>query len=91
MRLGAGFLHFFSRQKRFLAGSIITLQNKMVNMRLLWTLQNVPGLIEEAKKGNVMFGTLDTWLVYKLTKGKVYVTDIGSVSATGRFNNLNIN
>lgn len=40
-------------------------------MRLKWVLENNEMVRELANKGHVMFGTIDTWLVYKLTEGKV--------------------
>ena len=43
IRCGSKFLHFATRQNRFLAGSILKFQNKMVVMRLMWALQNIPG------------------------------------------------
>ena len=48
--------------------------------KIAWLLDNVPGLREEAEIGNVVFGTIDTWLVYKLTKEKVVVTDVTNAS-----------
>ena len=43
--------------------------------KLRWILNNVPGVREKAEAGELAFGTVDTWLVYKLTKGKVHVTN----------------
>lgn len=54
-------------------------------MRLYWVLQNIPAIKQELERNNVMFGTLETWLVYKLTGGKVFVTDATNASATGFF------
>lgn len=54
-------------------------------MRLYWVLQNVPELRREINNNNAMFGTLETWLIYKLTDGKTYVTDATNASATGFF------
>ena len=55
----------------------------IIYFRLLWVLQNVSALKEAVSKDEAMFGTLDTWLLYKLTQGKVFLTDIASASATG--------
>lgn len=42
--------------------------------KLHWMLENIPGAKEEARQGNLLFGTVDTWLMYKLTKGGVHGT-----------------
>jgi glycerol kinase len=51
-----------------------------------WLLDNVAGAREEANKGNLLFGTIDTWLIWKLTNGKVCVTDYSNASRTMLFN-----
>lgn len=53
--------------------------------RLLWALNNVPELSAAASENNALFGTIDSWLVYKLNKGRVHVSDIGNASATGLY------
>ncbi|MFZ1749548.1 MAG: glycerol kinase GlpK [Saprospiraceae bacterium] len=47
-----------------------------------WILDHVPGARDEAQKGNLCFGTIDSWLVWKLTNGKAHVTDITNASRT---------
>ena len=54
--------------------------------KLRWILNNVEGVRERAEKGDLCFGTVDTWLVYKLTKGKVHATDYSNASRTLMFN-----
>lgn len=54
--------------------------------KLNWILQNIPGVRERATKGELCFGTIDSWLVYKLTEGKVHVTDVSNASRTMLFN-----
>ena len=54
--------------------------------KLKWILDNVKGARERAEKGELLFGTVDTWLVWKLTAGKVYVTDYTNASRTMLFN-----
>ena len=49
-------------------------------------LDNVEGAMEKAKNGDLMFGTVDTWLVYKLTGGKEHVSDVTNASRTQLFN-----
>ena len=54
--------------------------------KLRWILNNVDGVRERAEKGELCFGTVDTWLIYKLTKGKVHATDYSNASRTLMFN-----
>ena len=54
--------------------------------KLKWILDNVSGARERAEKGELLFGTVETWLIWKLTKGKVHVTDYSNASRTMLFN-----
>ena len=54
--------------------------------KLKWILDNVPGARERAEKGELLFGTVETWLIWKLTKGRVHVTDYSNASRTMLFN-----
>ena len=54
--------------------------------KLRWILDNVEGAQQEAEKGNLLFGTVDTWLIWKLTGGKVFATDYTNASRTMLFN-----
>ena len=54
--------------------------------KLKWILDNVQGAREKATKGQLCFGTVDTWLIWKLTKGKTFVTDVSNASRTLLFN-----
>ena len=54
--------------------------------KIRWILDHVPGAQERAEKGELLFGTIDSWLVYKLTDGKVPVTDYSNASRTMLFN-----
>jgi glycerol kinase len=54
--------------------------------KVKWILDNVDGAREEAEKGNLLFGNIDTWLIWNLTKGKVHVTDYSNASRTMLFN-----
>ena len=54
--------------------------------KLRWILDNVDGARERAERGELCFGTVDSWLIYKLTKGKVHVTDYSNASRTLLFN-----
>ena len=54
--------------------------------KIRWILQNVPGAREMAENGELLFGTVETWLIWKLTGGKVHVTDYSNASRTMLFN-----
>lgn len=54
--------------------------------KLKWILDQVPGARERAKKGELLFGTVDTWLMWKLTKGRVHATDYSNASRTMMYN-----
>ena len=54
--------------------------------KLKWILDNVEGAREKAEAGELLFGTVDTWLIWKLTKGKVHVTDYSNASRTLLYN-----
>ncbi len=54
--------------------------------KIKWLLDNVPGAREKAKAGDLLFGTIDTWLIWKLTAGRVHVTDVTNASRTMLFN-----
>ena len=50
--------------------------------KIAWILRNVPGAKEKAEKGELLFGTVDTWLIWNLTKGAAHVTDYTNASRT---------
>ena len=54
--------------------------------KIKWILDNVPGTRERAEKGELLFGTVETWLIWKLTGGRVHVTDYSNASRTMLFN-----
>ena len=54
--------------------------------KLKWILDNVEGAREKAEAGKLLFGTIETWLIWKLTDGKVHVTDYSNASRTMMFN-----
>ena len=54
--------------------------------KIKWILDNVKGARNEAEKGNLLFGTIDSWLIWNLTKGKVHVTDYSNASRTLLYN-----
>lgn len=54
--------------------------------KIKWILDNVPGARERAEAGKLRFGTVDSWLVWRLTRGEVHVTDVTNASRTMLFN-----
>lgn len=54
--------------------------------KIRWILNHVDGAMERAQRGELLFGTVETWLIWKLTKGKVHVTDYTNASRTLLFN-----
>lgn len=54
--------------------------------KLKWILENVPGARQRAEAGDLLFGTIDTWIIWKLTGGKAHVTDYSNASRTLMFN-----
>ncbi len=54
--------------------------------KIAWILDHIPNGRERAKKGEILFGTVDSWLVWKLTGGKVHITDYTNASRTMLFN-----
>lgn len=58
--------------------------------KIAWILENVPGAREKAEAGQLLFGTVDTWLIWNLTKGEVHVTDYTNASRTMLFDIYNV-
>lgn len=54
--------------------------------KVKWILDNIPGARQKAENGELLFGTVETWLIWKLTKGAVHVTDYSNASRTMLFN-----
>jgi glycerol kinase len=71
--------------KMLIAAAHFTVTPAMSPAHARWTLDNIKGAREKADAGKLLFGTVDTWLVWKYTAGKVHATDFSNVSATGMF------
>ncbi|XP_030016653.1 glycerol kinase 5 [Sphaeramia orbicularis] len=78
-------LYFLSRQKRCLAASLIVFSTQHVTFRLVWILTHYKQVHQAVAEGNCCFGTIDSWLLFKLTKGLIHVTDYSNASSTGIF------
>jgi len=83
LRAGGRLLHTVTRQPRYLAAAIYKLKNGMVVPRLVWALEHVPGLREAAERGELLFGCIDSWLIYKLS-GR-HMTEVSNIAASGFF------
>ncbi len=78
-------------KEKFLAESIrkktgLILDAYFSGTKIHWILENVEGARSEAEKGNLLFGNIDTWLIWNLTDGKVHVTDYTNASRTMIYN-----
>ncbi|MBI4830008.1 MAG: glycerol kinase GlpK, partial [Candidatus Lindowbacteria bacterium] len=78
-------------KKRQLGGMVLEKTGLVIDAyfsgtKIKWILDNVPGARERAKRGELAFGTIDTWLVYNLSGGKIHVTDYSNASRTMVFN-----
>jgi glycerol kinase len=58
--------------------------------KLRWILENVPGVRERAERGELLFGTVETWLIWKLTKGVAHVSDYSNASRTLLYNIIDL-
>ena len=54
--------------------------------KIQWILNNVAGAKEKAQKGKLAFGTIDSWLIWNLTEGRLHITDVSNASRTMLFN-----
>lgn len=85
LNTGAKLLHTFTRSPRHLAASVLRFLSPQVTMRLKWLLNHNEELKERLHYGQVLFGCMDTWIMWKLTGGKVHATDYSCASSTGLF------
>jgi glycerol kinase len=74
------------KDKLFLEKTGLVLDSYFSGTKIKWILDNVPGAREKANNGELCFGTIDTWLIYKLTGGKVHATDQSNASRTLIYN-----
>ncbi|VDD85872.1 unnamed protein product [Enterobius vermicularis] len=75
-----GLLYFLTRQSRFKSARMFAFLSAMVTHRLMVTISQSPELQLLMKQGNLMFGCLDTWLIHKLTGGRVHITEPSNAS-----------
>lgn len=77
---GKGLAEMFSKKTGLVVDAYFS------GTKVKWILDNVPGVREKAENGELLFGTIDTWLIWKLTAGKVHVTDYSNASRTLLYN-----
>ena len=85
--LGAAlpFLRGISTVKRLITASWVRFNPASALAHTRWMLDHIEGASKRAQRGEVAEGTVDSWLVYKLTQGKVHATDYSNASASGMF------
>lgn len=76
LRFGARCLYGVTGSKRFLAGSVLKLMNTQVTCRFNWALNNVPELKKAVAERQAAFGTVDTWLMYKVGNGAYWLAGV---------------
>ncbi|XP_026815062.1 putative glycerol kinase 5 [Rhopalosiphum maidis] len=79
-------LYLIFASKQLKVAKSFTFSNIQILPKLLWLLQNNRKFRQDMKNNEVQFGTLDTWLLYQASNGKLHVTDVSCASATGLFN-----
>ncbi|KHN88232.1 Putative glycerol kinase 5 [Toxocara canis] len=85
MNIAGALLYFFTRQQRFKSLKMFSFLSAMVTHRLMVTLDQSSEMRMLLQSEKLVFGCLDTWLIYKLTNGGVHVTEPSSASSTGLF------
>ncbi len=81
------FIYFFVRNPFFYTLSKIEITPLLAIVRTMWILDHVPTVSrEKAKKREILWGAIDTWLVWKLTGGRVHATDVSNFASTGLAN-----
>lgn len=94
LNISARMIYTLTRSKRFLAGSVLKLMNNQITPRLKWVLENNSELKEAVSKNNALFGTLESFLLYRLqlgvhypgeiiTKNIEHISEITNCTATG--------
>ncbi|WKY15450.1 hypothetical protein Q1695_000715 [Nippostrongylus brasiliensis] len=85
LNAAGAFLYFFTHQPRFMAARMLKFLSAMVSHRVMVTIEQSPLIKDMLKSGELGFGCLDTWLLLKLTEGKVHVAEASNYSSSGMF------
>lgn len=86
LKKGAAIIRALTRDPFFTATSMLKMTTDQDTCRVRWLLKTRPGLREACEKGEILFGTLDTWFIYNLSGRSRHVTDYTNAAATGLFN-----
>lgn len=84
-RWAAWMLGSVVRSRHMICASTFTVREKAIPMRLKWVMDNIKDAKLHYKNTNMCFGTIDSWLIWKLTKGRTWATDYSCASSTGIF------
>lgn len=90
VKLGAAIVSTFTRGAMLTATGMLKFITDHALPRVLWLFNRYPDVYEKAKNGELLFGTLDTWFVYKLTGGKVHATDTSNAASTSLYNHFDL-
>ncbi|RKX84944.1 MAG: glycerol kinase, partial [Spirochaetes bacterium] len=90
VKLGAVIVSTFTRGAMLTATGMLKFITDHALPRLLWLFKIRPDVYEKAKKGDLLFGTLDTWFIYKLTGGKIHATDTSNAASTSLYNHFDL-
>ncbi|XP_014675619.1 PREDICTED: putative glycerol kinase 5 [Priapulus caudatus] len=82
LRAGSRCLYSLTRNKRYLATTVFQFKTETLPIRLRWLLDHNAEMNRRSCEGQVMFGTIETWLLWKLTGGKKHLVDWSSASST---------
>ena len=84
-RWAAWMLGSVVRSRHMICASTFTVREKAIPMRLKWVMDNIKNAKMHQKNKNLCFGTIETWLIWKLTKGGTWATEYSCASSTGIF------
>ena len=90
VKLGAAIVSFFTHSTILTATGMLKFVTDHALSRLKWLFDTRPDIYEKAIKGELLFGTLDTWFIYKLTGGKVHATDTSNAASTSIYNHFDL-
>lgn len=86
VQLGAGIASRITGSTFLIAASQLKFVTDHAITRLLWVFDKKPDLREEAERGDLLFGTIDTWLLYRFTGRKIHATDASNAASTSLYN-----
>ncbi|KAI6659205.1 Glycerol kinase 5 isoform X1 [Oopsacas minuta] len=82
IRFGSKILRGITHADKFIASSILQFTPQHAVIRLYWVFKNMPNILKLGNDNDLCFGTIDTWLVWKFTNGRMHITDYSNASST---------